>query len=257
MNELKPINNLKVEYILPTLTYDISDIKNGVNELSEQIKALLDSATENDFEIIKERKTEMNKLAKALSDKRIEIVKEIKKPLDSFETEVKNVTKQVQDLSDKLNNIVIEHENALKEKKKAEILALPDYANYSVFNEKWLLKGTTIAQVEFELAEQKKVFQGNAKLIETTCKAYGLDSDKYYLMLVDGKNADEIVAMIENDVEVKNSYSKPSETEPIIPKEILRSTEIYRKTFTIKATEAQLTMVKAYLDKIGVEIIKE
>ena len=257
MNELLVPNSLKVEYQLPTLKYDITSIKDAVKDLEEEINELLKTATDDDIELIKSNKTELNKLAKALSDKRIEIVKEIKKPLDVFDKDVKDITKTVQDLSDKLNAIVIDYETEQKDKKRKEIMALSDYADYTVFNEKWLLKGTSIKQVEFDLSEQKKTFETNCKLIDATCKAYNLEPDKYFKMLVSADDVDSIIKMIENDNDVRNTYQdKPTEQATVkVSNEILRETDIYSKTFTVKATKAQLIMLKDYMDKIGIEIV--
>ena len=256
MNELTNIESLKVEFQLPTLKYDISLIKEAVKDLESEINAFIDTATDDDFERIKASKTSLNKLAKALSDRRIEIVKEIKKPLDVFEKDVKDITKTVQDLSDKLNGMVTSYETEQKENKRKEIMALSDYADYTVFNEKWLLKGTPIKQVEFDLSEQKKTFETNCRLIASTCKAYSLEPDKYYKMLVNAETVDNIVLMIENDNEVKQTYAnEPVETPIKVSNEILRETEIYNKTFSVRGTKAQLTMLKEFMDKIGIEIV--
>ena len=150
-------------------------------------------------------------------------------------------------------------EDEQEKQKELTIKALPDYADFIVFNEKWLQKGYELKTIEEEVKAQKLQFQSNCRAIEMTCQAYGISNEKYYKMLVNKESVDDVMLMIQNDVEVLKSNASQlvdEEKAPIRKVIIDTSGDIYTKTFTVKGSKPQLLALKDYMNEIGIEIVK-
>jgi len=256
MNDIA-LNKLEIKYELPKIIYNLSELEHQVEGLIVQYEGyvILD---ENELPSAKKVLANLNATTKEISDMRIATVKKIKEPLDAFENQIKAITKKIETLAGEIKTQVNDYDYNIKERKRAEIKTLPDFADYTVFNEAWLNKTTTIQQVEFELAEQKKNFQASCNVIQTTCMICELDTTKYFDMLAKGKELNDIIELIKNDKTVKDKYATVVETPIVPPKAITIDTDsdIYTARYELKGTKTALSMVYEYIQLCGVSVKK-
>ena len=94
MNEIA-LRELQVSYDLPKITFDVAPLKEQVDTVTKQFKDWV--VIEQDIAGAKDISAALNNTAKAINDKRIAIVKEIKAPIDEFENKLKSLTQQLKD----------------------------------------------------------------------------------------------------------------------------------------------------------------
>lgn len=125
-----------------------------------------DVTTEN-FKSAKETRAQLNKLKKALNDKKIAIVKDVDQPVNQFKSQIKSLTDQIDEaathISDQINTY---EENAKKQREvklKAEIAKWCQAAGVDpaeiIFNPKWLNKTASFTATENEVAQQINALQ--------------------------------------------------------------------------------------------------
>jgi len=256
MNELA-LGVLEIKYELPQIKYDLTELNAEIKKLTDQYSGYV-IVDESELPNAKKILANLNATAKEISDMRISTVKKIKVPLDTFETEIKDLTKKLDALATEIKAQVGDYDVRIKERKRAEIKALSDYAPYTVFNETWLNKTIAISQIESDLAEQKKSFQTACGIIQTTCTICELETEKYFEMLTNGAELNDIVTLIKNDKAIKEKYANvPPQAEPIVAINVDTDLDIYIRTYKIKGTKAQLTAVYDYMQKIGVLILEK
>lgn len=256
MNDIT-LNKLEITYDLPQIKYDLTELNTQVDSLITQYTGyvILD---ESELPSAKKILANLNTTAKEISDMRIATIKKIKEPLDKFENDIKAITKKLETLSADIKTQVGDYDVKIKERKRAEIKALPDYADYTVFNETWLNKTVSIAQIEFELQEQKKAFQTSCGVIQTTCTICELDTAKYFDMLAKGKELNDIIELIKNDRAVKQQYANTPSAQNVAPQiEIDTDSDIYTRTYKIKGTKQQLKLIYEYISTVGAVILEK
>lgn len=256
MNEIA-LKEIQITFELPKIEYDLTALKTQIEELKTQYSNWV--VQEDDLPQAKKIMASLNKSAKMISDLRIATAKQIKKPIDELEVELKAFTKDIDTLTEEIKAQVNEYEEKRKSDKHDEILALPEWvAEYMVFDESWLNKSVSIEEIKVNLARQKNDFQNNSLLITATCKALGLVPEKYYQKLVNHEEVNEIVALIQNDQAIKEQYQdiviveKPIE----ITQEDTKDSDLYTFTLKIKGTRLQLKLLKAFLEENKLEYEK-
>lgn len=256
---MNDITKITVAYQLPTITADLAEIEKGVSELEEQYTGWLVNSA--DIPDAKKTVSSLNKTSKALSDKRIEIVKAIKSPIDAFETSIKALCKRVDAVSDTINTQLKDYETKRTQDREIEIRAFPEWVgDYMIFDPKWTNISVTDKAIKDGMNAQKQFFTNNSLLISTTCNAKGLKSDKYLSMLAQHSEVATIVQIIENDAEVKETYhntATPSVSMPPQPIPTLEEqTEVYELTLKLTATKPQLNALKAKIIELGIQYEK-
>jgi hypothetical protein len=255
---------MKVNYVKPEVGYNLTELDLIIDKIKKQYK---DSKNQNNGVIIvdensytsaKKDRAKLNTSSKAINDKKIEISKIISEPIKTFESEIKKRIEEIKSLSDSIDIEIKAYEDKQEKQKETEIKALPDYADFTVFNEKWLQKTYEFKTIEEEIKAQKLVFQSNCRAVEMTCQAYGINKEKYYNMLIEKKTVEEVMTMIENDVKVIQANKSLSNTvcEPKKTIFIDTSGDKYTKTFTVKGSKSQLISLKEFMEQTGIEIVK-
>lgn len=241
----------KITYKLPSITYDLSELKTEVDKLNKKYEGFV--LTEKDISSMKKEMAMLNKLSKNINDQKIAIAKEIKQPVTKFESEIKEIVNTINETYRRLKDQTDYFAEQEKEQKKQEILSLEEWTpEYMFFNEEWLKQNYSIKKIKEEIESYKIAFQNQCLLIETTCKSLGLESEKYYQMLVEHRDITEIVDLINNDKEVKERYANEESkttTAPSIQIEDVEDTDIYAYTLKISGTRTQLQLLKQYLEE--------
>lgn len=248
MNEIA-LKELQVSYELPKITFDVAPLQEQVDSITQQFKGWV--VIEQDIAGAKDISAALNNTAKAINDKRIAIVKEIKAPIDEFENKLKSLTQQLKDTAQGIKTQIDNFVEAEKEHKRQIILTDMGWADYMVFDEKWLNKGTSRQVIEKEIEVQRKLFEANVEVIKAKCEQYGLETDKYLIKLAQKKDIIDIVELIKNDSEVKKLYSNPIQEE--IKVDVRAVDDEYNFVLEIVTTPQKLEEIKKYLSDQSVK----
>ena len=243
-----------------TINFTPAKIECNIEEMREQVKAYTEQykcyLVQDETEVSNAKKivANLNSIEKSLSDQRIAFVKEISKPTIEFETAVKTICAGIHSVSTGIAEQVKMFETAEKERKRAEILSLPEWAEYMVFDERWLNKTYLLDAVKKDLENQKSLFQTNCTIIKTNAEIGGLDSADYLNALANGTSIEEITAAMKHDhdllAKMPNTphlgFIPSTDTDPTV----------YTVNWKIKGTKTQITAVKEFLEKIGAKYEK-
>lgn len=257
MNEIK-LTQINVEYTLPTIKADLESLKQEVNRVAESYAGWI--VNEEEIDVAKKTTALLNKVAKELSDKRIALAKEIKKPLDEFESEIKTLTKRLETVSGDIKAQVDTFTEQQKQSKREAILALEEWADYMLFDDRWLNKGVSLPEIKESLLAQRKVFENSCLMIQTTCNALGLEAEKYYGQLANKLPIQSIIAQIQNDSEVKQRYANAPKVEeqPKVEVKIedVQDTNTYTFRLEVSGTKLQLKALREFIDNNGLKYTK-
>jgi hypothetical protein len=148
----KDLELVITEKSLGSLTTNAKQIK----ALIEQMLPRYDIASYNDdnIEQAKKDKAALNKAAKLLTSKRIEVEKEFQKPFEEFKNTVTETVRLISECSQKIDTVVKQNEQIYKDKKEADIEEYFNSGNANlidfrkVFNPSWLNKSASITSVK-------------------------------------------------------------------------------------------------------------
>lgn len=175
MNTQLAIQETDLELVVSEKT--LGSLTTNAIQIRDMVKAALpmyDITNYNDENIdqAKKDKAALNKAAKALNAKRLEIEKEFMKPFGEFKDIVNETVKLIGECSAKIDTVVKQNEQQYKDKKKGTIKAYFDGMNANlvdfnkVFKPEWLNKSISyrsacsdidaiFAKVENELSTLK------------------------------------------------------------------------------------------------------
>ena len=210
-------------------------------ELSEKIKPYETLAvTEDDLKSAKSDKATLNKLKKALNDKKVEVKKEYISPLENFEKQVKelveiidkgvnNIDTQVKDFEKK------EVDEKLKEIASFYVEEFPDYYEVlkleKVIPNKWQNKTSKLETIKQEIRDKVFKFENDIKVIKAMkleCEEQMLDA---YIETLDMSAAlqkkhefeERLNALMKNSEPAKEEITSTAETvqeqSPQLPKQ--------------------------------------
>lgn len=158
------------EKTLGSLTTNAKQIRDIV--MANLPKYDISNYTDDNIDQAKKDKAALNKAAKALNAKRLEIEKEFMKPFGEFKEVITETVKLIGDCSAKIDVVVKQNEQQYKDKKRATIKTYFDGMNVNlvdfnkVFKADWLNKSVSmksvcndidaiLAQIENELSTLK------------------------------------------------------------------------------------------------------
>ncbi len=255
----------QITYELPTVNYDLSEIIEETKRIQKMYGSMV--LFEEDLPNMKKEMAQLNKISKALNERKIAIAKEIKAPITQFESEVGGIVKDIDGVYRWLKDQVDGFAELKKKEKKEAILALEEYVHeYMVFDDEWLKTNYSIEKVKADIAKQKYDFQNHCTMIETTCKALNLETEKYFKMLMNRVEIGEIISMIQNDKEViEANLAKSAETpQPRVEEqklaevlEDIQDTELYTFRLKISGTRSQLKALREFITSNGMTYEKE
>lgn len=209
MDEIKVV----VQQEAACINFNYAEIKQQLQEQMEIYKGM-----EYTDDTIKDAKTDratLNKLSKEIDDRRKAVKKEYNKPLDAFESQVKDLLSIIKEPIEIIDSKVKDYENRCREEKKAQITAY--------WNEK-------VVQLPEELRERvwNRLYDDRWTNATTTAKAY--------------KDAiDNGIAGILKDIETIKSMASEFEQEGL---------DIYYNTFTLADAISKMNQLKAQKDAI-------
>lgn len=125
-----------------------------------------DVTTEN-FKSAKETRAQLNKLKKALNDKKIAIVKDVDQPVNQFKSQIKSLTDQIDEAATHISDQINTYEENAKKQREVKLRAEIDKWCHAagvdpaeiIFNPKWLNKTASFTATENEVAQQINALQ--------------------------------------------------------------------------------------------------
>lgn len=168
--------------------------------------------TEQTFKDDKKVRSQMRALKKQINDRRIAIKRDINKPLDEFESKVKELTVILDEVIDPIDKGIKFYDQVVKDKKKQHVIQLVTdlvtenelTINSIQFNDKWLNATSTdknvvedvSAQIEAIKAKQTQL-EGERLIITNYAKAVELAATGWLAMVNDGKSAAEVMKLMD------------------------------------------------------------
>lgn len=271
--------------IVGQLETNIEQLEIYVNEKLDEYKPELYNG---DVSAAKKDRAELNNSKKFLSATRINLMRELMKPYEDFETRCKALEKKIDTASDQLDVIVKTKEEQEKKKKKIrceELWLSKDFSLFpldKVFNSRWLNKSTKESDINAEMDAIIRRTYENLKTIEEhfedaeTLKAH-------YLMTLDieetfgyGNELEKKRKITEEEAkkreqreheqrilsqkyEVKRQFAEELENKDVsdIAMQALGISDIKpvvkEFVFSIKATDDQLLKLKSACNALGIE----
>lgn len=177
----------------------------------------------NNFKSAKEARARLNKLAKALNDKKIAIVKEADKPVLIFKKQIKELLDEISQASDHIGNQIKVFEDNAKKQREANInadidkrcnQAGVDPARIEI-NPKWYNKSEPYATFEKEINQQinllikeKDQLTENIKVVTAKANELGLPYQHWVEQLNNAPLSDVLGEMDNYAEEVKKAVER-------------------------------------------------
>ena len=251
MNELQ-IN--VVEFTPTPIKWNKEEVSQVVNEIVSKYQGL--EFSEEDVASAKKDRAALNKVAKSLSSKRIDIKKQYSTELTKFEDEVKEQEKLIKDTSNSIDDQIKIFEQKEKDQKHQAIIELEEYKlveDYNVFNEKWLNKSYKFDDIIEELKQAKVSVDQDINIIKMTSNDKGLDPNNYIDRLKQMELAQVLERIQEDYVLLHNTPVEEVKVEEV---EKTKNEQSFEITRILVGTKSQFAKLKSYADSIGVEIRK-
>lgn len=280
------ISDFSVDYVAPKITINNQEqLAEEVAEYANKFKGLIvTAATLKDS---KNTRAELNKLKKALDDRRKEIKKLYNVPLKKFETTVKGYIAQIDEVNADIDSGIkqleeLEKENRLNHVKDLIAEMSPNFGvgiDEIEIDPHWLIKTISekkiidgIAGTMNSIKAEKAKRETDIKLVETQCKMRGLESSGWlelvgiYDALEICKQIDEKADEIEHQKKVEEEIKKANleaEKEKLVQiddtnldietGEVVKELQIV--SFKMKGTKEQLDEIARYIANSSVEVI--
>ena len=177
----------------------------------------------NNFKSAKEARARLNKLAKALNDKKIDIVKEADKPVLVFKKQIKDLLDEIGQASDHIGKQIKVFEDNAKKQREANINADINKRCKEVgvdpskieINTKWYNKSEPYATYEKEvnqqidiLTKEKKQLTENIKVVTSKADELGLPYQHWVEQLNNSPLSDVLIEMDNYAKEVKKAVER-------------------------------------------------
>lgn len=239
---------LEIKILTPQDKF-LSAVEFNYDELKAQLEVNLEKYqnlvfTNETMEEGKKTRAKLNKLKKALDDKRKEIKKQCLEPYNAFETKINELIALVDKPTLAIDNQIKAYEEALKEAKRQEII---NYFNENnifgelikidhpcFWDEKWLNSTKKIDDVKFEIDNRLNSIKSSLETIDITfkdCEFRGQMRD-IFLKTLDLTQALNEKTRLERQKKAEEEYKKKQE-------EIKKQQEIQTKQKEEIKTELQ------------------
>ena len=216
------------EKTLGSLTTNAKQIRDIV--MANLPKYDISNYTDDNIDQAKRDKASLNKAAKALNSKRLEIEKEFMRPFGEFKDVVNETVKLIGECSAKIDTVVKQNELQYKEKKKANIKTYFDGLNTNlvdfnkVFKLEWLNKTASMKSVCSDI----DVIFAKVENDLSTLKGFGEDFDVLRTYYMDTLNITSTIQYA-NRLKEQRERAKAAEEARIKAEEAKRKEEEARK----------------------------
>lgn len=206
---------------------EYGSLKAKVQEISELFKY---QVTADNISQAKKDRANLNKLKKALNDRKISIVKDVDQPVIHFKSQIKELTDDIGQTTDLISKQIKGYEDHAREEReqlfKNEIKRRCEIADIDpqkiVMNPKWLNKSASYAVFENELqaqidslAKEKEQIAENIKVVSARAKELGLPYQHWAQLLESTKLSSVLEQMSDyaNDIKKEAERNKTAKQE--------------------------------------------
>lgn len=272
MNDEFNINEIvKIEQ-MPKVFSQLEKIGAFIDEKTKGLDKL--ECTEENKQIVKKRRTEINNALKILEDKRKEIKTSLLEPYETFNEKYEYECKsKLQNASDLLKEKIDTIEDEQKKAKEEELLLffVEWQKNYHLDFVKFddmklnITITASIKSLKEEIKDKLEKIHNDIEIINNEdnkdellleYRNNGYDYQKAKLTLIERKKQlEEIKLQQENKAIVEQQEQKQEEKveEIIAPKEIIEDDEILEVSFTVKASKDKIIKLKDCMKELEIE----
>lgn len=269
------------EKFLEVVEFNYSELKSQLEINLNKYQGLV--FTEETMQDGRDTRASLNKLKKALDDKRKEIKKECLKPYEEFEIKIKELICMVDKPVVAIDTQIKTYEETVKEAKKQEIIKY--FNENSPFGElikiehpcfwdnKWLNLGKKIADVKFEIDQRLEVIKNGLEAIDVNLQSdFKPQIRDIFLQTFDLTKALNENRRLETQRKAEEEYKRKQEeirkqkeqfkkeevkiekneikAEKVEPKEtIIENVEIIKKwkTFSVEVSKGEFIKIQEFL----------
>ena len=211
-NENFPINFEPAKVDFP----GYQDLKAKVDELAKGWDTYV--VTSKSYPYDKKTKAELNRIRKALNDRRKDITKQASQPIDEFTALIKGLDLEIKEAVDHIDEgIKVFDEKAKKDKHQQNLIKLGKIATECgialqklEYNSKWDNKSTSWKTIEEEARQQFETILEQEKARKEAKQVIANKANKYtkpamsanpYLQMLDYKSLPDVLAQMDTDHE--------------------------------------------------------
>lgn len=234
-----------------------------IAELKSNLEKYNKVLTEETVKEGKEDKAKLNKVIKAIEDKRKEIKKLVMLPYDKVEEDFKEITGLITDVVTNLDKQVKTFEEEEKRVKQEQINKLLELNTTGVKfnNEKWLNATYKLKEIETEIKDFVSKFNQDMELLkdeDVTIKDYYSRTLNISATLIEKKRIEELRKQEEERkqrlLEIKEVKVEVKQEEPVITFEPVQEIQVKNTmTLELKLTYTEITKLKQFLIENNIE----
>lgn len=238
-----------VEKKVGLLAFNYEECKAYLQEQLKQYDGLV--VVEEELPKYKDIKAKLNKVAKAMNDRKIEIKKEFIEPYTQFENQVKDLIGMIDEVNSKIDVQLKEFEEKRKSEKREEIRAEYDKLNAPVpiekiWDEKWLNKTYSMKNVIEEINKTLTKIDNEFKLLEIICNGNEEKLSVLKAKFIKSLDVNKTVAEYEEEM----SYMAKKEEVKIENVDVVeepQSEETFKLSFEVEGTKEQIKELSNFL----------
>ncbi len=199
MTEILNENDLQLVVSNKTL----GSLTTNAEKIREMVKSALpqysiENYSSDDIAKAKEDKAKLNKAAKVLNDRRIEIEKEWMKPFGDFKDVVSETVTLIKQCVSEIDKLVKADDERTKAEKKEQIERLAETLGVEelgihiskIWNDKWLNKTVSIKTITTEMGDRLTAIKADLETLKTFSEDYEVLATYYK----DGLNLNDTIA---------------------------------------------------------------
>ena len=173
-----------------SISFNFEELKAELMEKAAIYETMVFS--EDQFQEAKKTRSDLNRVAKALSDERIKRKKQFMEPFEQFEKQIKELTAIIEKAAANIDKQVKEFEEQKKKEKLEaieriwdEVINHPEWLQCSdIFNTKWLNASVSMETVKKELQEKVSKIETEIGII-SDLQEYSFEALDYYKRTLD------------------------------------------------------------------------
>lgn len=250
-------------------------------EIAEKVKDYKNLVyTDNQIKDAKSDRARLNKLVKALEDKRKEVKKECLQPYEKFESQIKEVIAIVNEPIALIDGQVKEYEEQKKKEKQEQIEKLFEEKNIfdwlkleKIFDTKWLNATSSISKIESEIDEKVAKIDAEISTLQSL-KEFSFEAIETYkncldlsLAIAEGQRLAEIQRRKEEAKKEEEARKEQAAIEKELPfndpevvqienqQEQEETPVIYTVSFKAKMTIEQSKALREFCKNSGIELL--
>lgn len=251
-------------------------------EIAEKVKDYKNLVyTDNQIKDAKADRAKLNKLVKALEDKRKEVKKECLQPYEKFESQIKEVIEIVNEPIALIDGQVKEYEEQKKKEKQEQIEKLFEEKNIfdwlkleKIFDTKWLNATSSISKIESEIDEKVAKIDAEISTLQSL-KEFSFEAIETYkncldlsLAIAEGQRLAEIQRRKEEAKKEEEARKEQAAIEKELPfndpevvqienqQEQEEKQVIYTVSFKAKMTIEQSKALREFCKNSGIELLQ-